>query len=106
MIIFGVYTFVSPYKAISINILECLLCTILILVILLRNTANIVEELLVLVTDSNKQIVDGSCDSDSSGVTRLTALLTPFYYLLLVVPVCYCICNFPWRQAWLVASYN
>ena len=96
----------SPYKEVSINVLECLLCTILILVILLRNTANILEELLVLVTDSNEQIVDGSCDSDSSGITRLTALLTPFYYLLLVVPVCYGMCKFPWRQMWLVASYN
>ena len=106
MIIFAVNSFLSPYKNMSINILECLLCTILIFIILLRNTVNILEELLVLVTDSNEQIVDGSCDSDSSGVTRLTVLLTPFYYLLLVVPVCYCMVKFPWRQLWLVASYN
>lgn len=106
MIILGVYTFVFPHKDYVINVVECLSCTNLILMILLRNTANIVEELSVLVTDSNEPVVDGSCNSDSSGVTILTALLTPFYYLFLVVPVGYCMFQFPWRQLWSVASYN
>lgn len=105
MIIFVVYTFISPYKKAVINIVvvECLLCSILIITILLRNTRKIVEEFVVLVADSNKQIVDGSCDSNSPGITRLTALLTPLYYLLLLVPVCYYMIKFPWRQLWLVA---
>lgn len=100
MIIFAVYTFVFPYENFSVNVVECLLCILLILIILLRNTAYILEEFLALVTDSDEQIVDGSCNSDSSGITRLTALLTPLYYLLLVVPICYCLFKFPWRQLW------
>ena len=104
MIIFGVYTFMAPYKDLTINIVECISCVILIFIILLRNTTNIVEELVVLVMDSKEKIVDGSCSSNSSGVTRLTALLTPFYYLLLVIPVCYCIFKFPRKQMWSVAK--
>ena len=103
IILFGIYTFVSPYKDFAINIVECISCTILILIILLRNTRNILEEFLVLVMDSKEQIVDGSCDSDSSGVTKLTALVTPLYYLFLVVPIGYCIIKFPRQQLWLVA---
>jgi len=105
MIIFGVYMFMSPYKDFVTFIVECFLCTILILIILMRNTVNILEELLVLVGDSDEQIIDGSCNSDSTGVTKLTAILTPFYYLLLVVPVCYCMIEFPWRQLWSVVNY-
>ena len=100
MIIFGVYTFMAPYEDFAINIMECLSCVILILIILLRNTRNILEEFLVLVMDDKEQIVDGSCHSNSSGVTKVTAVLTPFYYLLLVVPVCYCIIKFPRKQLW------
>ena len=54
-------------------------------------TKKYLEEFLVLVMDDKEQIVDGSCHSNSSGVTKVTAVLTPFYYLLLVVPVRYCI---------------
>ena len=90
MIIFGVYAFAAPYENLAINIVECLSCTILIFIVLLRNTRIILEELLVLAADSKENIVDGSCSSDSSGVTNLTALMTPFYYLLLVIPICYC----------------
>ena len=104
MIIFGVYAFMAPYKDLAINIVECLSCVILIFIILLRNTTIILEEFLVLVMDNKEQIVDGSCHSNSSGVTRLTALLTPFYYLLLVIPVCYCIFKFPQNKLWLVGS--
>lgn len=106
MTLYGVYIFISPYENIYINYVECLLNTILIFIILLRNTANVIEELVVLVTDSSEPIVDGSCNSDSSGVTKLTVLLTPFYYLLLLVPICYCVIVFPWQQLWSVSSFK
>ena len=67
MIIFGVYAFAAPYENLAINIVECLSCTILIFIVLLRNTRIILEELLVLAADSKENIVDGSCSSDSSG---------------------------------------
>ena len=98
MIIFALYCFVCPYKDFVTCLVESLLCATLMLVILLRNTADLIEELLVLVSDSNEAIVDGSCDMDSSGVTKLTALLTPFYYLLLLIVLCFAAAKFPWAK--------
>jgi len=68
------------------------------LIILLRNTTYLIEELLVLVSDSSEPVVDGRCDMNSSDVTKLTALITPFYYFLLLVVLCFTAAKIPWTK--------
>lgn len=99
MIIFALYCFVCPYKDVVICLGESLMCVTLMLIILLRNTTYMLDQLLVLVNDSSELVVDGSCDLDSTGVTKLTALLTPFYYLLLLVALCFVTVKFPWTKS-------
>ena len=90
MIFTTVYLFVQPYKSLAANILEAILSTSTLILLLAGSDAAITEGLLLI---SSKQLQgfvndDNKCPDPVRGVTRLTILLTPFYYLPLFTAVC------------------
>ena len=77
----AVFGFVQPYESMYCNILESLLSLDVLVLLLMRNTEQISEELQVL---PQSNITANQC-AYTSGVTGFTWLLLPFYYFPLIV---------------------
>ena len=87
-VIIAVFGFLQPYKNIYNNILESLLSLDVLVLLMMRNTQQITEQLQVL---PHSNITNGC--TDINGVTEFTWLVSPFYYapvavLMLVTIVC------------------
>jgi len=88
-VIIAVFGFLQPYKNVCNNILESLLSLDVLVLLMMRNTQHITEQLQVL---PHSNITANGC-TDVNGVTEFTWLVSPFYYapvavLLLVTIVC------------------
>ena len=86
-VIFAVFGFLQPYENLYCNVLECLLSLDVLALLLMRNTAQISDELQVLPQNNTTA---NQC-ADISGVTGFTWLLLPFYYFPVIVLAIVCI---------------
>eukprot|EP00731_Ephydatia_muelleri_P010211 Em0005g797a len=81
------YAFIQPYKSAVVNLVEVALCVDLLVMLLIVGDSAITEDLLYSHTT---QLSISQSNQDGcvvSGFTRFTGLLTPFYYLPLLVGV-------------------
>ena len=87
----AVYGFVQPYKDMASNIIETVLSLNVLLLLLLQNTELIVDELQKVKVPEQPSVetanVTNQCSNEINGITDLTWLLLPFYYIPLVVSV-------------------
>ena len=90
MISTALYLFVQPYRSRVANSLETILSIDILVLLFMASNGAITEDLLVVgSTQLQSSTVDlETCPTPILGVTRLTALLTPFYYLPLFVLLC------------------
>ena len=79
--ILGVFGFLQPYENMYYNVLESLLSLNILVLLLMRNTGQISDELQVLPQNN----INASQCADISGVTGLSWLLLPFYYFPVIV---------------------
>ena len=84
LLITTVFGFLQPYENMYCNVLECLL-SLDVLVLLLRNTAQISDELQVLPQQTSNMTTVGTCRREVEGITRFSWLLFLFYYFPLIV---------------------
>ena len=84
--ILGVFGFLQPYENMYINVFESLLSLDVLVLLLMRNTEQISDQLQVL---PQNNITASQC-ADISGVTGLSWLLLPFYYFPVIVLVLVC----------------
>ena len=82
----AVFGFLQPYENMYCNVLESLLSLDVLVLLLMRNTEQISDQLQVL---PQNNITASQC-ADISGVTRLSWLLLPFYYFPVIVLVLVC----------------
>lgn len=88
LVMIALYGFVQPYRSKVANILELVFQTNFFVFILLENTPLIRDNLFTFpVEDPTTTSVD---ESYESSISNLTWLLTPFYYLPLIVFVLVC----------------
>ena len=86
-VILAVFGFLQPYENLYCNVLESLLSLDVLVLLLMRNTVQISDELQVLPQNNTTA---NQC-TDISGVTGFTWLLLPFYYFPLIVLAIVCI---------------
>ena len=84
--ILGVFGFLQPYENVYCNVLESLLSLDVLVLLLMRNTEQISDQLQVL---PQNNITASQC-ADISGVTGLSWLLLPFYYFPVIVLALVC----------------
>ena len=82
----AVFGFLQPYENMYCNVLESLLSLDVLVLLLMRNTEQISDQLQVL---PQNNITASQC-ADISGVTGLSWLLLPFYYFPVIVLVLVC----------------
>ena len=86
----AVYGMVQPYKNTTANILEVIVLVNFLFLLMLQTTQQIVDDVFLFPT-SNKINFSNStvenCSNKYSGVSYLTWLLLPFYYLPLLLLV-------------------
>ena len=84
MVTVSVYGYVQPFKQLAVNILETVLATNTLILLLLRHTKIISDELGSL---GNQPLVNetGSCRDGVEGVTGISWLLLPVYYMPLII---------------------
>ena len=80
------YLFVQPYKFWVANILEAVLAVDALVMLLMVSTASIMDVLAPLEL-TKLSVNEDNCPDPVSGVTNLTAVLTPLYYLPLLILV-------------------
>ncbi len=80
--IVAVFGYLQPYKHLLTNILEILLCVIVLTMLLLRNTQTLIEEFQVFRRQDGG---NDDCEDQFDGVTDLAIFLAVFYYAPLVV---------------------
>ena len=80
------YGYIQPYKSLTANIVEIVIQMIFILLLALESTS-FLRDAYNIFPPSEVQIVNGTdvCKDDLSGVSLLTAILLPFYYLPLLL---------------------
>ena len=85
-IILVVYGYIQPYKSLTANIVEIVIQMIFILLLALESTS-FLRDAYNIFPPSEVQTVNGTdvCKDDLSGVSLLTAILLPFYYLPLLL---------------------
>ena len=86
-VILAVFGFLQPYENMYCNVLECLLSLDVLVLLLMRNTAQISDELQVL---PQNNMTANQC-TDTSGVAGFTWLLLPFYYFPVIVLAIVCV---------------
>lgn len=82
MISASLYGFVQPFKHLAVNILETVLSINTLILLLLRNTDIIEEDLGSL---SQQPEHTSTCQDKVEGLTAFTLLLLPLYYLPLII---------------------
>lgn len=102
MILLGVLGFMKPYKSRAVNILDMVLASNILILLLLRNTQLVTDELQVIPEQPSTNrtplfLFLNSTDFNNStdrgclkivGISRFAILLTPFYYLPLFTALC------------------
>ena len=85
-----VYLFIQPYRSQTANIVEAILSTSTLILLLGGSDAAITEGLLFISSKQLEGFVTSNekCPDPVRGVTRLTILLAPFYYLPLFTAMC------------------
>ena len=84
MITGAVYGYIQPFKHLAVNIIETVLSINTLVLLLLRNTGTIEENLGTLGDQSNDDR-GRVCRDSVEGVTGFVWLLVPVYYLPLVL---------------------
>ncbi len=77
--IVAVFGYLQPYKHLFTNILEIVLCVIVLTLLLLRNTQTLIEDFQAF------RRPDAGNEDQFDGVTDLAILLAVFYYAPLMV---------------------
>ena len=83
-VIMTVFGFLQPYKSVYCNILEALLSLDVLVLLLLRNTEQITDQLQVPTELSSNGTAGREC-VEEEGITGFSWLLFPLYYFPLVV---------------------
>jgi hypothetical protein len=83
MITAAVYSYVQPFKQLAVNVLETVLSINTIILLLLRNTSTIRDDLSSL--GRQLSLNETLCQDEVKGVTDFSWLLLPVYYLPLVI---------------------
>ncbi len=79
--IVAVFGYLQPYEHLFTNILEIVLCVIVLTMLLLRNTETLLEDFQGF---RRRDPVNDDCEDQFDGVTDLAILLAFFYYAPLV----------------------
>lgn len=82
LVIIAVFGFVKPYNSMIGNILETAFAVDIMVLLFLRNTQQIKDKLQVL---QLRNLSSNECEDPVEGITNLTTLLLPFYYIPLAV---------------------
>ena len=83
-----VYGFLQPYRGLFANAIEIFLQIDFLLLLMLRITPIIQDQYLVFPSPPPSSSVDGDhCFDSIAGVAKITWVLTPFYYVPLLVLV-------------------
>ena len=89
MISTAVYLFVQPYSSLFANVLETLLSLDILIILIIASNEAVTEFLLTVGSQLQSSVSElQTCPSPVIGVTKLTALMTPFYYLPLLILFC------------------
>ena len=83
-VIITVFGFLQPYKSVRYNILEAFLSLDVLVLLLLRNTEQITDQLQVPAGQSSNGTTGRVC-TEVEGITGFSWLLFPFYYFPLAV---------------------
>ena len=83
MITAAVYSYVQPFKQLAVNVLETVLSINTIILLLLRNTSTIRDDLSSL--GRQLSLNETLCQDEVKGVTDFSWLLLPVYYLPLII---------------------
>jgi len=83
-VIMTVFGFLQPYKSMCCNILEALLSLDVLVLLLLRNTEQITDQLQVPAEKTSNGTTGRVC-TEVEGITGFSWLLFPFYYFPLAV---------------------
>ncbi len=86
----AVYGYTQPYISLPANILEVFLSLDIIVLLLLKNTQQVVDQLQTYSSQSYcQEAFNATCQCDGSieGVTSLTWILLPLYYIPLVTAI-------------------
>lgn len=83
MIMAVLYSYIQPFEELHVNVVETVLSINTLILLLLRNTEDIRENLGTL----NKQSSQNGtvCQDEVNGVTDFSWLLMPVYYLPLII---------------------
>ena len=82
MVVFGI---LQPYKQKIPVIIEMVIAVDIIVLLLLRNTKQIQDDLQTLRIHNETAGSEDGCSSEIEGITRLTVLLLPFFYFPLAM---------------------
>ena len=81
------YAFIQPYRSTVVNLVEVLLCVDLLVMMLIVGDSAIIEELLYSNTTQLSVSQSNQYGCIMTGFTRFAGLMTPFYYLPLLMGV-------------------
>ena len=85
LVIITVFGYLQPYENMYCNVLESLLSLNILVLLLMRNTEQISDELQVLSQQTSNMTTVGTCRRPVEGITGFSWLLFPLYYFPLVV---------------------
>ena len=85
LVMITVFGFLQPYESMHCNILESLLSLDILVLLLMRNTEQLSDELQVLPQQTSNVTTVGTCKRPVEGITGFSWLLFPLYYFPLVV---------------------
>lgn len=87
MVLICISGYCKPYKKKIINILDLILSCDILILLLLRNEDYLEDTYQVLTSEQviSSQMYQMTCDTSFEGITRFVSILTPFYYIPLVI---------------------
>ena len=85
LVMITVFGYLQPYKDMYCNALEFVLSLNVLVLLLMRNTEQISDELQVLPQQTSNMTTVGACIREVEGITAFSWLLFPLYYFPPVV---------------------
>ena len=85
LVMITVFGYLQPYEDVYCNALEFVLSLDVLVLLLMRNTAQISDELQVLPQQTSNMTTVGACRREVEGITGFSWLLFPLYYFPPVV---------------------
>ena len=93
LVIITVFGYLQPYENMYCNVLEFVLSLDILVLLLMRNTEQISDELQVLPQQTSNMTTVGTCRRPVEGITGFSWLLFPLYYF---PPVVFLIAGTTW----------